>query len=246
MSQEEPPDLKVVQGGKRGKSASRRGFVTLAVYEQLAALFVVQGIRTVRGLSRQSGISTDSCSKAITTGWPERGWPPLRQRAAEHDALQRDANKKVQPLADRMVIAAMHYQQIRHDNLMMAKVLRETALPLIQKAREQIGAATFERHGTRTRIIDVKIGKRIVQRVVKEDVVLPPSAPQLAQTIGDLTQALKIAGEVERVWSRYEAPDDGVAPGWDALSDQQLKEYVESGGTKLPEGFTIEQLAGKT
>lgn len=237
----DPPDLKVVQGGAR-----RRGHVTIQIYTALRELYVVKGFRTIRGLGRESGISLDTCQKAVTFGWPERNWPPLRELAAQFDAeAVKAAQAKSAPTAETVVIEAMQFKKIRHENLEMALVLRSFIKRMTSMVYDELPNATLYRQGTQVRVIDVDIGKpgkpKIIQRVVKENVRLPPYLPDMMRAVSEAMQAAKVAGDAERLWARFIPPEGEGNIGWDSLTDEQLDEIEKNEG-RLPEGWTLESL----
>ena len=234
---QDPPKLVSIKGGSR-----RRGFVTLQIYSTLADLYVVQGVRTMRQLAVRSGISQDTCSKAIATGWPERGWPPLRERAASYDALQQKANPR--PIGEQLVIEAQKFKDMRAENITFNRGLRALGQKYFNKLNEALEHATAWRTGVHVRVVDVVVGRRTVQRVVRENVRLPPSLEGLTQALGVLASVVKLAGEGELRFARFE-PTDGVEkPGWDSLTDEQLDEIMRSG--KMPEGQSLEDLRKKS
>ena len=235
---QEPPNLRSIKGG-----ASRRGFVTLQIYTQLRRLYVEEGIRTILRLSKASGISKDTCVKATTTGWPERGWPPLRQLAAEHDEAQRKVNP--QPIGAQVVIEAQRFKEMRDENITFGRMLRALGQKYFNKLNEALDHATAFRTGVHVRVIEERVGKRVVQRVVKENVRLAPSLVELSHAYGSLGQVIKLAGEIEMRFARYEPTDGRETPGWDALTNDQLDEIIANGG-KLPDGHTIDTLRKKT
>lgn len=231
-----PPRLKIVK--------PKRGQVTAEMYEQLARAYLESQTRTMRGLARDTGLSQDTCAKAINLGWPERGWPPLRERAELYDKQKRAAAD--QPaLTPNQLVDVRKFIEMRNENLGMLRSFRALAARLSNRINEVLPSASANRYGKRTRVIDVQHGKRVVQKVVTEDVVIEPYLPHLASALRDLGQLAFGAGEQEKRWLKIEPPE-GDAPmtsGWEDMTDEQLDFVARTG--KLPPGFTREGLRTK-
>ena len=61
-----------------------------------------------------------------------------------------------------------------------------------------VSTRTYKRH----RIIQEQRGTKTVERVVQEDVELPPYLPHLASAMKDMAAMAVSAGEGERMWAR--------------------------------------------
>jgi hypothetical protein len=214
------------------------------MYEAMAQAYLKDGQRSARHVSRVCQIPLDTCRKAINDGWPERRWASLRERAKLHDrqVAEREANQR-NVLSPEQVVSAERFFRLREENLQLARALRGLLAQMLQKIGPAIERAVADRHGQRTRVIDVQRGKRVVQQVVKEDAAFPPYLPHLAQALRDLVGVSEIAGKAERTWAGAEAPE-GSAPvsmGWEELTPDQLR-YIRENEGRLPEGVTIDQL----
>lgn len=240
-----PPDLRVVRGKKGNRGRQK---LTEDEYEMLVQTFLKMDRRSARQLSMLTGFSEETCSRAINRGWPVRGWPSLRERAELFDRRRRetddDSSKK--PLTAQQILDAARFLSMRNENLNMSRSFRALAMNLAAKLQAAVERATADRQGKRTRVIEEQRGKRVVHRVVQEDVTLPPALSNLASAARDLGALAMAASQNERVWAGVAVPEDVAKEklGWDELSDEQL-EYIEANGGKLPPGITAEMLYRK-
>lgn len=234
-----PPKLRIIQN-KRGAG------LTAEQYEILAQTYLTLKRRSSRALAEATGVTKQTALKAISVGWPHRGWAPLSERAKLYDARRaQEEDKRSLPLTPTQVIDVQRFISMRETNLNAAAATRALAGRLMNQVMEASQTATANRQGKRTRVIDVvKRGKVVGQRVVQEDVTLPPYLPHLAQAANDLGRLLFAAGESEKEWARVVPPEGApdADAGWDRLTDKQLSEVVATG--KLPEGVTHEMIYG--
>lgn len=231
-----PPSLKIVKG--------RRGLITAQMYENMAQAYLESQTRSMRGLARDTGVSEDTASKAINAGWPERGWASLRERAKLYDA-QKNKNSDVPPLTPNQLVDVRRFIELRNENLEMLRSFRALAAMLGNKIRQAAPEASAKRYGKRTRVIQVRVKGRLVDKAVTEDVELPPYLPALASGLRDLGALAFGASEQEKRWMKIEPPE-GDAPtstGWDDMTAEQL-DYVAKNG-KLPPGYSREGLRSK-
>jgi len=237
---------------KKFKDGNKFGRIDQDIYEEMARTYIGLKSRTIRALSRATGINMKSCRRAVVLGWPERGWPSLAERAQIHDKrTERQAEQEAsKPLSPGQLLDAKRFQEIRNENLNLARAIRGMGAMLLERCRQAVERATADRVGQRTRVINVEVGegknKRTVQRVVKEDVIEPPYLPHLTSAVANVSEMMLRAGEAERSWSRAPTPEELVAEsvGWTNLTEAQLEFVIKNNG-KLPADVTPEMLWGR-
>lgn len=258
MSDDAPPDQPNPPKKPR-KTRTRFGVVDVQLYERMAAEYL-QGRRSLRLLSEATGVSQATAMKAINTGWPERSWPPLRERAVIYDRQMAAATSAAargvpppaggggeqgRPSPSTVITEAARFIAVRKDNLDLSRALRVVAGQLVVRVQAAVEQATAGRHGRRAReVVETRRGKE-VRRVVWEDVVLPPKLTDLASALRDLAGISSLAGEAESRWSRW-APPEGAEgrAGWESLSDEELQEAAEKG--VLPDGVSMADMRRRT
>lgn len=258
MDDETTPEAPEEEGAPASEPSLRDRFkekgtgrLTSDIYEEMAQTYFKLKDRTIRGLSRATGMNMETCRKAVVLGWPERDWPSLRERARVHDA-RIAAQTAMPPLTPGQVLDAKRFQEIRSENLNLARAMRGLGANLADQLRQAVANATAFRHGKRVRVIDVEVGtgknKRTVQKVVQEDYAYPPYLPHIASAAAGVAQMMFAAGEAERSWSRAPTPEelvaDGDGAGWDAMTEEQMDFVIKNNG-KLPPGLTAEQIWGR-
>lgn len=233
MSDDQPPGRP--PGGREGPLRQED-------YDKLWEQYRDMPARSIKGLVRLSGRSEKTCTRAVKTGWPKRGWPALEDRVQLWDRQKREREDK--PLTEAQVTEIQRFMQMKSENLNWSRALRALASRLANRVNDAIEAAVATRIHKRSRVIQEQRGRRVIERVVQEDVELPPSLPQLASAARDVASIGTMAGELERHWARIPAPDDANAgSGWDSLTDEQM-DYVIKNNGQLPPGVTHDQLRG--
>jgi hypothetical protein len=231
---QEPPKLRLIKN-KRGRG------LTAEQYEILAQTYMGLSRRSSRSLAEATGVTKATALKAISVGWPHHGWAPLSERAKLFDAQQsakRDAKaaKSTTEALDENLHLATRIETFR-----MMQGLRALAMNVAKRLNDVLDAATCNRRGKRTRVIEEVRGKKIVHRVVQEDVVDPPYLPDVATAIREMSSVVVAAAGTEQRLFVAKAPEDGRKIGGMELTDEQLTFIRENGG-KLPPGVTREML----
>lgn len=230
----EPPKLKLVKG-KRGQS------LTVEQYEKLAEVYMELKPRSARSLARTSGVSFETAAKAVRLGWPHRGWAPLAERAKLYDAqmaaaTDRKVAKTTVEALDEQLHLAMRLEQHR-----MMQGLRALAMAVSARLQGVLDTATCTREGTRYRIIQETRGKKVVERQVRETVVLAPYLPDVASAIREMSSVVVAAASAEQRLFVAKVPEGARKIGGTELTDEQIT-YIRENGGKLPEGVTREML----
>lgn len=231
---QEPPKLRLIKN-KRGRG------LTAEQYEILAQAYLSLSRRSSRSLAEATGVTKQTALKAISQGWPHRGWAPLSERAKLYDA---QLAAKTNANAAKTTIEALDEQlhlATRIETFRMMQALRALAMNIATRFNKILDQATCNRNGKRTRVVDEVRGKKIVHRVVQEDVVLPPYLPEIATGVREMNAVVVAAAGLEQRIFTAKAPEDGRKVGGMELTDEQLA-YIRENNGKLPEGVTREML----
>lgn len=240
MASEQPPEK---------PPAKRKGSIDLKTYEALAHAYLIGGARSVRTLSAAVGVSKQTAMRAISTGWPERNWPSLKERAELIDrqtARGTAPGDKPRVWTTEEIQSRKVYDELKAENISGVRGAHGLARQFVPKIMDALGRATADRIVQRRRVIDVRVGRKVVQRVVVEDVVVPPSLWETAQAARAVVEMIARTSEVLRRWAGSgpgDFLDTPISSGWNEMTDEQL-EHVRTTG-KLPPGFTIEGLRSK-
>jgi hypothetical protein len=231
---QDPPKLRLIKN-KRGRG------LTAEQYEILAQAYLGLKRRSSRALAEATGVTKQTALKAISVGWPHHGWAPLSERAKLHDAqLAARTNAKAAKTTTEALDEQLHLAT-RIETFRMMQGLRALAMTFAKKINEVMPQATCNRRGKRTRVIDEVRGKKIVHRVVQEDVVDPPYLPDMATALKEMGTLVSMAASAEQRLFVAKAPEDGRKVGGTELTDEQLA-YIRENGGKLPPGMTREML----
>lgn len=91
-----PRDFKVL-GGRGGASKRAKHGATHSITRDLydaAAEIYLRGDRTINGLARAVNLDPSTAKRLIQRGYPDKGWPPLSERAALYDRQKVEAESK--------------------------------------------------------------------------------------------------------------------------------------------------------
>ena len=240
-----PPDLRSVPLPPHPKRNKARLTMGPDDYERLAVSYLT-GVRTVRGLAKACGVSQNTAKRAIERGWPRFKWAPLRDRAEVYDRQRAAETAKTANVSPAQADEMGRWVQMRTESMSVGRALRAMAQRLAIKLNQEVDRAVSTRVVQERRYRDVKVGKRVVQRLEVVNVTLPPYLPALAEAASAITRTASAAGAMEAFWAKITAPDHlkGASEGWDKLTPSELDYIVENGG-KLPPGVTIEQLRSR-
>lgn len=252
MSEDTPPDEPEAEPSKPPKlrmarKVMKRGHITREQYDILAEAYLKGGKRTIRALRAATGVAFDTASKAIAKGWPERGWPPLRDRAVMFDRQKREIEDS--QLDKQAPMNRAFWLLIRAEHVNSLVNLRRLNELFTAKIVEALNRTTADRHGVRTWVHQEEVGKgknkRIVHKVLKEDTIRPPYLPEVMYAFSAAANvAAQIAGEA-RSWIALKEPDETkkpVIPGGLPGATQEDIEYINSHNGELPPGKTLEDL----
>ncbi len=233
MDEEKPPEKPPTPRKVKG---TRGLHLTAEQYEVLAASYLASTSRSARALARETGVSLDTAIRAINLGWPHKQWAPLKERAKLYDA-QKNRTTDQPPLTAAEIADVRRFIETQGQNLDMMRSFKAIAARLGNRINEAINVSTAERYGKRSRVVQVRQGKKTVERLVTEDVALPPYLPALASALRDLGSLAFGAGDQERKWFKADPPEGEapIATRWKSMTDEQL-DYVAKTG-RLPPGF---------
>lgn len=249
-----PPPLGVIDGGKtvkRGPKLRKPLRITREKYDEMVQAHI-KGTRTIGDLSRRTGVAPDTAAKAIREGWPERGWKPLKDHAAAHDAMVDAAARARAGTEDpKRAAEAESWAELRRDQLLLALGLKSGLAGLIEKLRTLVDHAPItEIKAVRRTVFEEHLDTsgRVVKRVprtVTEDVEVTPNIVAAAGALVDATTALGRIGHHEILTAHSKEPDwmRGKKRGWQNLTEEQL-DYIRKNNGKLPDGVLLEELEG--
>jgi hypothetical protein len=207
------------------------------------------GTRSSRELVRRHGITQRTAMRAISAGWPTRGFAPLRDRAREHDHQKVEMERKAahdafKEKTDAWYRAGKQYNRIA-DNAAAFITATLQAISNLAMVRAEDGRVQLRplTKWVRKRDVQVVDGKRVI-RTYDEEVPLT-----IAEGVKLQAQVLKgaaMASAFKRLWplttdeERAKDEPEGLA----ALSVEQLQHIVETG--QLPPGVSSEDVFGVT
>jgi lambda repressor-like predicted transcriptional regulator len=236
MADEVPPEAPKQQRRKNG--------ITREIYEKMAQLYLIEGKRSIRTLAAAAGVSNETASKAITTGWPERSWPSFRERSELFDR-QKGAAKRAQPLTVEEVQTLKTFLEIKVENANALRALSGSAQSIVATLRAAMERATCDRQGTRRRVVVDVTGtgknRREVHKTVTEDVLLPPYLPNVVSALEAAARVVAISDAGVHRWMTVQPGDLDRGVSKSPLTPEQMQYIIDHDG-KLPEGVTREQL----
>lgn len=237
-----PPILRSIKPTPRtkGKPMDRQ------TYEEMADAYV-KGRRSAGELTTIFGVAFKTSQKAIDHGWPEKGWAPLRERAAFYDKLHNETQNRESPQRAK---EARDFLAMREEYMKIAHGVRSglaqclgVAIPLIATAsRTRVEQRRVERM---EEVLgrDGKVVKRI-PRTITVDVEVNLPFTELADAIAKISSALERTGggELEQLSAKLPTNATGGRRKHN-LTIEQLTFMAENAG-KLPPGVKLEDLGG--
>lgn len=238
------PRLGIIDGGA-GKPQKRPAVaVTRDKYDRMLEAYV-RGNRSTKQTARVAGVAPATARKAIFKGWPEKGWPPLRQTGELYDKAAA-ANQSAPADPGRQEEAAS-WTDVRRQHLRMALQLRATLARAMIMLNEALADSTARvMKPRRTVHYEEHLDKaghvvRRIPRTMVEDVEHKPNLLAVVAALGDAGGILRGTGAHEIGMANSRDPI-GLErkPGWSALTQEQMQ-YIEETG-RLPPGVTLDQL----
>lgn len=234
---EEQPRLTLVHGKRK------KGTIAKDQYEAMARWWLNAQQRSARGLARGTGVSLETARRAITRGWPERGWPSLMERANDADDRDRKIRDRVMTPEQAMNEAWFLARRAEIMNQLLAH--RAVAAAALDKIAQAIGEATARRHAVRTWVEKETVGtgktKRTVSKVLREDITLPPYLPHVLAAQHSLGGSIIEASAEEREWMQLERPTELPSANNETALPGATKEqvqYIIANNGKLPPGVS--------
>lgn len=218
---DKPPSLVSLPGGKHratggGKPKGRGRRVSMEIWQQMDEWWV-KSVRSPYELARRFQVAATTAEQIVHKGYPKRGLPPLKQRAAEYDAKILSRTSTTTTTED---------EALTREANEWARTKR-TNITAIRNTRGLIGVIQNElvtrwRHGGEG-------DNRPLEKMNPQDM---RSSVGLVRS---MAAALKHLGEEERRWLHGAAPEnttEGSDNPFADLTEEQLDYITEHG--KLP------------
>jgi hypothetical protein len=242
------PSLKVVPPAKRtpphgGDRRRKDVAITREKYDRALELYL-HGTRSINGLARAMGIVRNTAKRLVDVGYPDKGWPALKDRAQLYDAERERAKQKLGRVSPQQADEMGRWVEMREENRNLARAVRAVGSRAVQRINEAVSRATSDRTIVVSKVVQIKgRGGKLIDRVVQEVVTAPPYLPHVVQAARAVAALVAQMGASEVMFARITVPDHlkGASTGWDKLTKEET-DYIIANGGKLPPGITIDQL----
>lgn len=231
---QQPPQLRVVTDDSTGHPKMGLIRISKETFDVISDVYL-KGTRTASGLARACKINKKTAERIINVGYPNKGWPALKERATLWDKAKRDEETRAHAQQARAAIdGRSHARKEREGILRLGKAGYAT---LFHKWQEDAQRATFGPKG--------KVKVKTAAGVEEVDTV---SATNHVLAGVRLMQGWSIfAAEEERQLTEGSGQGDstlpaGMPPGLANLSKEDL-DYVVANG-KLPAHLDEHEVLG--
>lgn len=222
--------------------------VSAELYERMWEVYK-KGQRTSAEIMRECLVSEPTARRAINSGWEDRGFAPLKQRAREHDKMQAEVERQRlmdqhKEATDAWYKAGKQFNRVA-DNAVAFSIMAMQQIVNLVVVRTPNGQQMRPlTKWVRRRVAEQGEDGRVRHRYYDEEV--PLTTAEAVKLEAAVLKAAAMASAFKRMWPTQtddqRAQQAGPPSGLAALTMEQMQHILDTG--QLPPGVTAEDVFG--